>query len=388
MNLQKAGEVLFYAGLLVELLILILDKAAWINPYEGMMFRAGFLMFALKVCITQYSAKEWLAIIGAGLIAGICYLVSERDEAVRFVVFVASMKGISGKRCLKVVFWITAMGMAVLAALSAAGVLGTVYEVEAGYGFKEKLDRLCLGLGNSNALAIMVWALMILGIYLYHEKMKFWDYGILLLVAGAVYMATVTRTSLLLMIFTLALAVVMKYCRKLRDTNWVYGCGVAVTLACLGISVWAAKISKWHEFLPDWVVKIDRILTGRITSIYAFENGGGVLRNWKLFSNPDYVEYFDMGYVRLFYWYGIIPGLCVMAVLCLLIWNFRKNGDYMGFVLTLSFVVLTLIEAHAVSVYLARNYVLFLLGMYWTQLLGKPAEEANWWRIHTLIKRR
>ena len=91
-KLQKAGAVLFYAGLLIEILILILDKAAWINPYEGMMFRVSFLLFALKVCITKYSAKEWLAIIGAGLIAGICYLVSERDEAVRFVVFVAAMK--------------------------------------------------------------------------------------------------------------------------------------------------------------------------------------------------------------------------------------------------------------------------------------------------------
>ena len=299
--LDKAGSALFYTGLLVELLILILDKSSWTNPYEGLMFRVSFLFFAMKLCITKYSAKEWAAIIGAGIIAGICYLVSTRDEAVRVVFFVAAMKGMYGKRVLKTVFWTTIAGLVVLAGLAFAGVLGEVIDAGQGYGFKEGMNRLCLGVGNSNALSILVWALMTLGIYLYHEKMHLWHYVFLLAMCGVTYIATVTRTSLLMMLFTIALAAAMQYVPKLRASKWVYGGGIAAVLACLGFSVWAAKISKWHEFLPDWVVKIDRIITGRITSIYAFENGGGVLKNWRLFSDPDYVEYFDMGYVRLFF---------------------------------------------------------------------------------------
>lgn len=387
-TLETAGTVFFYIGLMIEVLILVLDKCDWINPYEGQMFRVSFLMFALKLCLTRYSLKEWAAVIGAGLIAGICYLVSTRDEAVRVVVFVAAMKGIDGKRALKTLFWTTLFGMAVLAALAVLGVLGTVYDLNEGYGFKEGMNRICLGVGSSNAFSIMIWALMTLGIYLYHEKMRLWHYGMLLLLSAAAYVATATRTSLLVMLFTIFLAAAMQYFPGLRRAKWVYGGGIAAVLACLAFSVWAAKVSKWHEFLPGWIVKIDRIITGRITSIYAFENGGGVLRNWRLFSNPDYVEYFDMGYVRLFFWYGIIPGICVIAVLCLLLWDFRKNQDYMGFVLTLSFAVFTLIEAHAVSVYIARNYVLFLLGMYWMSMLGSGGREAHWWKFWTLWKRR
>ena len=386
--LNLTGKYLFLIGIGLEIVIMMLDKCSWINPYEGIMFRISFLFFAVKLCITKFSVKEWGTITIALLIAGICYLVSTRDEAVRIVVFVASMKGIDGKKVLKITFWMTVLGMILLAILALTGQLGTVYELNAGYGFKEGLDRICLGVGSSNAFSIMVWALMTLGIYLYHQKMTWIHYGLLVVLSIVTYAATVTRTSLLMMLFTIAAAAVMQYCTKLRSAGGVYGCGIAAVLGCLGFSVWAAKISTWHEFLPGWIVKIDRVLTGRITSIYPYENGGGVLRNWKLFSHPDYVEYFDMGYVRLFFWYGIIPGLCVMAVLCLLIWDFRKNGDYMGFVLTISFALFTLIEAHAVSVYIARNYVLFLLGMYWTGLLGKTEKEVNWWRIHTLIKRR
>ena len=387
-KLEKAGCLLFYAGLLTELLILILDKCSWINPWEGMMFRVSFLFFAMKLCITKYSAKEWGAIITAGLIAAVCYLISTRDEAVRVVVFVAAMKGIDGKKVLKTVFWITLTGMIVLAGLACMGILGTVMEVGTGYGFKEGLNRVCLGLGNSNALAIMVWALMTLGIYLYHGNMRLWHYGLLLILSGITYAATVTRTSLLMMLFTVGMAVFMQFAKKWREKSVVYLGGVGMLIAGIAFSVWAAYISDWHEFLPGWVVKIDRILTGRITSLYAFNEGGARLENWKLFGDPVYTDYFDMGYVRLFFWYGIIPGICCIAVLCLLIRSFQKNKDYMGFMMTMSFAVFTVIEAHAVSVYIARNYVLFLLGMYWCMMLGNAQKEVYWWKLPVLLKRR
>lgn len=387
-DLKKIGEIAFYAGILLEVLIMMLDKSAWINPYEGWMFRITFLLFAFKVFVTPYTKKEKLVIILAGLFAAVCYFISTRDEVVRVVVFVAALKGMDVKKVLKTVFWSTVAGMAVLALLSMLGVLGTVLEQTEGYGFKVGRTRVCLGLGCSNTLSIMIWALMTLGIYLYHESMKLWHYGVLLICTIVTYIATVTRTSLLMTIVTLLLAVFMQYFKKLRESAWVYIGSIVAVFGCIGFSVWAAYVSAWHEFLPEWIVKIDRILTGRITSLYAFSEGSGArLENWKLFGDPSYVQYFDMGYVRLFFWYGIIPGIVCVAVLCLLLWNFRKNKDYMGFVLTFSFAVFTVVEAHAVSVYIARNYVLFLLGMHWMNMLGKKTEETNWWDIRSLMKK-
>ena len=84
-KIEQFGRICFYAGLLLELLIVILDKSSWINPLEGQMFRVSFLLFACKLCVTKYSKKEWLAVLAAGVIAGLCYLSSDRDEAVRVV---------------------------------------------------------------------------------------------------------------------------------------------------------------------------------------------------------------------------------------------------------------------------------------------------------------
>ena len=319
--------------------------------------------------------------LAAGVIAGLCYLSSDRDEAVRAVVFVASMKGIDHKKALRVVFYVTLTGMAVLAILSLAGVLGEVWDAGAGYGIKEGSRRLCLGVGNSNALAIMIWALMTLGVYLFHEKMKPVHWILLGVLTVGVYAATMTRTTFLIMAATLVLAFVMDKSSKIREGSVVYIGGMAAVAAGFVFSLYAAHISNWYELMPDWVVRIDRILTGRISSIYAFENGGGVLRNWKLFGDPNYVEYFDMGYVRLFFWYGIIPGACCMVLLFLLMRVCRTLKDTQGFVLVLSFALFTVVEAHAVSVYLARNYVLFLLGAYWTAMLPLDGEAIWWWQL-------
>lgn len=382
MNQAKIGAVLFYIGLAIELLILLVDKSALTNPIEGYLFRISFLCFALKLCVTKYSVKEWLVIVLCGILAVFTYFVNGRDEVVRVVVFVAAMKDLDGKRALKIVFWTTAVGMVLLAMLSIFGVMGTVFEPGTGYGFKEHAMRFCFGVGNSNSFSIMIWALMTLGIYLYYQSMKLWHYGILFALSVIMYLATLSRTSFLMMIFTVMFAVFLQYVPKCRESVWLYAGAIAVVLACLGFSVWAAYVSAWHEFLPNWIVKIDRILTGRITSLYAFGDGTGArIENWKLFGDPTYVKYFDMGYVRLFFWYGIIPGSLCIAVLCLLIWSFKKNKDYMGLMMTLAFAVFTVVEAHAVSVYIARNYVLFLLGMYWMGMMGYADKEVNWWEV-------
>ena len=40
-KIEQFGRICFYAGLLLELLIVILDKSSWINPLEGQMFRVS-----------------------------------------------------------------------------------------------------------------------------------------------------------------------------------------------------------------------------------------------------------------------------------------------------------------------------------------------------------
>ena len=148
----------------------------------------------------------------------------------------------------------------------------------------------------------------------------------------------------------------------------------------------------------------DRFFTGRITSMNTLEGGGGILRNWSLFSRPENSKYFDMGYVRLFYWYGIIPGAAYVIMYALLIWQCYKKKNYMGFMMVLGFALYTMLEAHFISVYLGRNYALFLMGAWWGDMLhtkvrrggsSKAApdqtetiREEYWWQGWRFLRKR
>lgn len=385
-RLASIGMVCFYLGLLLELLIVVVEKSAYTNPLEGQLFRLTFLLFAVKTACNRFTARQWMWMVFFGVIAGLCYLSSGRDEAVRLVVFCAAFKDVDLKKTLKLAFWVTLSGCAVLILLALTGIFGNMYIVDDG----DRGIRYCFGLGHPNAFYCMFWVLTMLGICLYHEKMKRYTYLLLAAAGILLFLPTNSRTGVLILFFTLAGSFLLNNCPRLREEKWVCALGIAALVLCTGLSIWMAGYEPYQgPFYP-----YDKYFTGRITSMNTLEGGGGILRNWSLFSRPENNKYFDMGYVRLFYWYGVIPGAIYLAMYGLLMRQAWKRGDHMGFLMLTVFVLYSMLEAHFISVYLGRNYALFLMGAYWTQFPGirprqeKQAREGWFWQIpHMLMGR-
>nr|MCR4851775.1 hypothetical protein [Lachnospiraceae bacterium] len=378
-------------------IIMFIAKSDYTNPIEGLMFRIPFVLFCIKVLCSRYSLKDILLMIILGGTAVIGYFINTRDEMVRIAVFLFAMKDIDVKHVLGMVYKLSVFAMALLAFMSLTGIFGKVLDPFVGYGFKEGTTRLALGVGNSNSLAIMIWALMLLYIYLYHDRLNWKHYLFMTVLSVATYFATLTRTTLAIMFLSIFGAYLLQNIKCLRKAKILYICGGLVIIAAVGFSAWAAKVSDWHEFLSPGVARLNNILTGRIEVISRFEDGGGRLSNWKWFSAPWADDYFDMGYVRLFFWYGIIPGSISIIMILMSIRESYRKRDHMGFMMIMMFGIFTVIEAHIVSVYIARNYVLFLMGAYMTTMLLKrsskdegtskefirPPEEYLW-RFYTL----
>ncbi len=99
--------ICFWLALITELVIVMIDKSAYINPIEGQLFRVTFLLCCIKIAATKYSRSEWLCILLFGAVAFVSYLVNERDETVRIVAFVAACKGVDLKKMLRAALWIT-----------------------------------------------------------------------------------------------------------------------------------------------------------------------------------------------------------------------------------------------------------------------------------------
>lgn len=377
---NKVRDICFYLGLLIEIGIVLWDKSTFINPYEGKLFRVTFLLFGAALLMMHYSKKEWLTIVLFGILGTVSYLITGRNEILRIVVFIAACKEMDMKQVMKTLFWVTLAGCLVIAAASLFGIFGEISVTQTYETAGTPDTRFTLGFGHPNTLYCMVWVLMLLGMYVYSEKMKWYTYLGLAIGSLGMFFMTKTATGILIALFSLVLAAMFQYLPKLRESKVIQGLSLGGYAVCIIVSVLGAanaqRVSDYYwsrdfSLKAKFYVYIDKILTGRLLTLASTETAQGTIKSWKLFSTPQSNYYFDLGWIRLFYWYGIIPAVIFILILLYLLYFCFKKKDYMAIVMILSITIYTVVEAHFVSVYIARNYLLFLLGMYWWQMMSK-----------------
>lgn len=382
---SKIAYSCFYIGVIIEVLMVLVDKSVLINPIEGRLFQLTFLLFLIKVCLTRYSRKEYLVIAMFLGLGAISYFVTGRNEMVRIVMFIAACKDVDMKRCLKMVFYLTLSGCLLIMLLSVFGIGGDMALTQE-YGRGSVETRYVLGMGHPNALQCMVWALTVLFLYLYGEKMKWYGYPVVLGINLFFFLLTDSKTSLFAAIFAVLYGGIYRFTHNDTIKRICNISGIMIALGSVAISIFIAG-NAFHVYNYDWSVdrsfwptflkKLDGILTGRIRCLTENESWEGTIQTWKLFSEPANNYYFDMGWIRLFYWYGIIPATIAVIVLTALLFYCTRKKKYMELVMIVSFAVYTVVEAHAISVYLARNYVLFLVGAMWTDILTNDSEKRK-----------
>lgn len=379
---EKIAYGSFYLGVIIEVLMVIIDKSALINPVEGRLFQLTFLLFLIKTCLTRYDKKEYAVIAAFLALGAISYFVTGRNDIVRIVMFLAACKNVDMQKCLKLVFYMTLTGCLLIMFLSFFGVGGGLALTQ-DYGRGSVETRYTLGMGHPNALQCMVFALTVLALYLYGEKWKWYGYAAALAVNTGFFFLTDSKTSFLVAVFAIFYTGMYQFIQR-KIIKII--CNVVGKLLVTGSIVFSIFIS-WtahYVYEYDWEIdtsskaaffkKLDSILTGRVRSLTSSVRWEGTIRTWKLFSEPANNYYFDMGWIRLFYWYGIIPACVFIISLLMLMWYCVKKEDYRACIMIVSLSVYAVMEAHTVSIYIARNYVLFLLGMYWTDII----DERKW----------
>ncbi|GFI45511.1 hypothetical protein IMSAGC019_00823 [Lachnospiraceae bacterium] len=374
--INKIAYGSFYGGIVIEALLVIIDKSAYTNPIEGQIFRLTFLLFLVKACFTRYSAREYALILFLGAVGALSYFATGRNEALRLVVLVAACKNVDMKKCLKLVFFLTLAGCAVIILLSLSGVYGAAVLTQ-DYGRGSVESRYTLGMGHPNALHCMVWSLILLGLYLYGEKMKWYYFAAPLILNYVFFLLTDSKTSFLVTGLTIVLTMLLVLVQSERFKRLCVAAGYLGVIFCVGISVTiAANAYRVYDYVWNGdrseitllFVKLNEIFNGRIRILVENDGFEGTVGTWSLFSRPENNYFFDMGWIRLFYWFGIIPaGVFLGALLLLMVYCYKKQ-DYMAAVVIISISVYSVIEAHVFSDYLARNYIFFLLGAYWHQM--------------------
>lgn len=380
---KKIVNMLFYTALTIELFFMVLEKSEISIPFISHVFRVTFLLTFVAVLIMRHDRKEWLIIIAIFAFTFVCYRITGRNELLRFSMFMLAARDINLEKTMKYWFYLCLAGFILIAILALTGVMGDIY-VDADFGRGSVERRYTLGFGHPNTLCGCVYVILLLWLWLYGRKSGIISYLAWIIGTIVLYKLSVSRTIILIFMMTIALAMIARYVPAIREKKLVYVfAGLVSPVLCVVISVVAAIASKYRWTVLDngevlWqtgnelVAKLDEILNGRIANLYYdSQTHEGAIETWKLFSGRNSDRIFDMGWVRLYYWYGIIPATIIVLLILLLIYFCYKEKDIWTVLLVFSLGVYTVIEATFVSRYIGRNLLIPIAAVYYADRIRK-----------------
>lgn len=369
--MTRIYNALFYIALVLELGVMLVEKSEVSFGYESYVFRVSFVFALAALFCLRHSKKEWVIMAITFAFTIVCYKITGRNELLRVAAFVMAARDIDLGKAMKVAFYVSVAGMAMIVLLAVLGIMGDMYLVrDFGRGNENEL-RYVFGFGHPNTLFSSGYALILMWLWIYGSKAKKIAYLILAVICVGLCIITVSRTGMIILFTTLIAAVAVRMIPTLRFKKIVYALGAAISpVLCVILSVigaWMGGSAYIHpgRSFERYFWPLEEKLNYRMSNLYyeSFEHGA-VLYNWKLFSSPKAESYFDMGWVRLYYWYGIIPATLIVLLIVLFIYLCWKNKDIWSLVIVLSLGVYTIIEATFVSRYIGRNFFLLIFAVY------------------------
>ena len=128
-NRRKIANRLFYLALMIELVLMIVEKSELTFSYESYVFRITFVIVFLAVLITDHENKEWALIAAAWVFTFASYRLTGKNELLRYVTFIMAAKNINLGKTMRVMFWTSLVGFSAIALLSVTGIFGQVSAV-------------------------------------------------------------------------------------------------------------------------------------------------------------------------------------------------------------------------------------------------------------------
>ena len=379
---SKYVNILFYMALTIELVLMIVEKSEISFSYESYVFRVTFLISLVAALLIKRDTKEWIMTLALLGFTFVCYHLSGKNDLLRIVTFILAARDIDLKKVMKYTLFVSGAGFLVIALLALFGIGGDVFLI-ADYGRElEEEKRLVLGFGHPNTLLGCVFALTLMWLWIYGEAGKLLHYVLVIFVSVITTYFTRSRTGLLVLLLTLIFAAFVRLFPKARQNKVLYVAGFMITpVLCTGLAIaaaWAAQFmysgvdrTKYWRF---W--KLEELLNYRISNLYyAVDDHGGILSSWRLFARSGADGYFDMGWVRLFYWYGIIPTALILIAIAFMIYVCCQRRDAWTLLIILSLSVYTIVEATFVSRYIGRAFFLPIAGVYLGELIKGKTDD-------------
>lgn len=370
-KLRGPGIAVYYAAFLLILFVDYVSATSVPLIYSGRLFQLAAILLMCKVVVTKYTKTEYIMLGISLIIAALSFLHVHNYFACLLFLLIFAGKDIPFKKTVSV--YLLFMGACILITACAAFLgYGELFMAEdfRGLGIEK---RYCFGFTHPNTCHIVYMQFILVLIWYFWEKLKWFHILAAMLLNMLLFIFTNSRTNMLLGTAVLAVMLLGKIWTKIQRIKWIYGLGITALASSLLLSAVTAiqnpnRMSALMKF-------IDEVWTGRIYwggywanfyRTYTEDNIPIVTPRERitLFSHRDGQILIDMGFIKLYYNYGIMIFTIVIALILIKLYQNARKKDLAELMIIVSGIVLMLGESFSFGQYITRNILfVFMLDL-------------------------
>lgn len=258
---KKRSDLVFWPAFVLLLTIHCIENTSLTYTQPGWLktmylFRnlLYLVLLAKAIFLTQYRAKELWAILGVLGLAGVCFICSDDFTLLEFAIVAIAAKDIPKRQLLLVFMGIKGISVMLTLLLSDLSLLPKLYYIHN----DAPLDT--LGFCHRNVLGSNMAVLCLSWLYLRFRRLHWADIGIWLVLTVVTYFLAISRSSLIIMLGSIALMVLVRIfgprIRSFPHTGKILaGAFLAMfLLSLLGTLFFEEKDPLW-ELLDDFLSK-------------------------------------------------------------------------------------------------------------------------------------
>lgn len=341
---KKISDIAFIAGVLCEILVM---PSGFVELYYGQKYiiLLGMAAFALSLLFSMDLKRDWKILIPVFAFGALCYYFQKSALMLRLGLIIMAGRTQDKRKIIKFFFLGTAAWMLLAFVLSFFGMSGPLY-LQLAFRHWEGEVRWCFGFLNPNGYAFFQIKLLILGLYLYGDKMKLWVRGLLFAVGLVPLIMAVTKAGLAAYVLFSAVCLYLAYAKdKDKSLKLLWYGGVAMMvfemllIFTLGIFPYPEEnVGQLHNY---WDL-MNQITTGRLS------NAREVLQNnvppiMGSVGSAEAVS--EIGFVDSLYREGVVFVAIYCVLLFALLYRLYKNKDRYGMFMLLCFTFYTVAES-------------------------------------------
>lgn len=357
---KKYLYVLFIIVSCIELSLGVINECTLTGLPWTRFLLWGFMLVYLGVLLSNYrlyTYREKVLFIILLVIGTVLYVESGINTCIKAAIYIFALKGVDVRklfRWLAITLLVTVVGIVGANLIFGVG-LRYLMDIRAYRGFSGK--RYTFGFCNPNLLQFEAFAVLAFGILTFENRLNY----IVRIFIGVVYclvcFLTDSKSGLIIGLFVYSISFAMVHVKWSKWKEFLF-VGICISLvAFISISIVAAS-----DIGGVVIDIVDKLISERMGQLLICNNDDiyftGELMNWRLFSTRLHKNMYDMGYVQLFYYYGIVPAICYLSFVVYSAYTALKRDNITALIVLWGFCIYLFMEARYFSNYLTHDYLL------------------------------